>query len=113
MIISSVLYFASYIAAAVLCLGALVGYVLEVKKDPLEPQYIPPRVPIIGHVLGIFLQKQQYYVNLRLIQSLLGIHSVPDSPNLQPPDAGTPIFQFIASTSSAVGCISSHRRSYQ
>lgn len=59
-------YTLSCIAVALVCLAfSIEFFFIRIKSDPREPQYIPPRVPIVGHALGILLKRQQYYVSLR------------------------------------------------
>ena len=65
--LNAVAYTAVAFVTALLCLAAGVEYLLGVKNDPREPQYISPRIPIIGHLIGIFRDKNLYYVKLRLV----------------------------------------------
>lgn len=54
------------IVVALACLAfSLEFFIISIQSDPREPQYITPRVPIVGHGLGIFFKRQQYYVGLR------------------------------------------------
>lgn len=59
-------YTLSYVVAALVCLAFVLDFFFTgIKSDPREPRYIPPRVPVVGHGLGILLKRQQYYVGLR------------------------------------------------
>lgn len=50
------------------------------KHDPDEPPLLPPKIPVVGHVIGLIRQKVYYYLDLRyffpMIRSLDDI-SVP------------------------------------
>lgn len=59
-------YSLSCIVVALVCLAfSLDFFFISIKGDPREPQYLLPRVPIVGHGVGILLERQQYYVGLR------------------------------------------------
>lgn len=38
---------------------------LAVKQDPKEPPFISPRIPIVGHLIGLVMRKNDYYLDLR------------------------------------------------
>ena len=38
---------------------------LAVKQDPREPPLLPPSIPLFGHLIGLVLRKNDYYVHLR------------------------------------------------
>ncbi|PQE15686.1 cytochrome p450 protein [Rutstroemia sp. NJR-2017a BBW] len=40
------------------------NHVVGVKRDQNEPQYISPKVPIIGHAIGLLQKKYDYYISL-------------------------------------------------
>jgi len=37
----------------------------KAQRDVKEPVYIEPKIPFIGHALGLVVHKHDYYVNLR------------------------------------------------
>lgn len=39
--------------------------VLGVKRSAHEPPYISPKVPVVGHVVGLLRYKFDYYIDLR------------------------------------------------
>lgn len=41
------------------------------KHDPNEPPLLPPKIPIVGHVIGLIRQKVYYYLDIRY--SSLGV----------------------------------------
>lgn len=55
------------IATAVYLLGLVIG----VKRTDNEPPYISPKIPIIGHAIGLLQRKYDYYVTLRYACSLI------------------------------------------
>ena len=64
--LDAVAYTALCLFAALLCLTIGVEYLLGMRTDANEPRYLSPRVPIIGHLIGIFCDKNLYYIKLRL-----------------------------------------------
>ena len=38
---------------------------LALKQDPQEPPLIPPKIPLVGHLIGLVMRKNDYYVELR------------------------------------------------
>lgn len=46
------------------CTLFLLKRVMETKHYANEPSWIEPKIPIIGHVIGLLQQKYAYYVNL-------------------------------------------------
>lgn len=43
----------------------LVNHFLVTKIDPKEPPLLPPKIPLVGHVIGLMRQKVYYYLDLR------------------------------------------------
>ncbi|KAL8674087.1 MAG: hypothetical protein Q9168_001482 [Polycauliona sp. 1 TL-2023] len=41
-----------------------------VKHDPQEPPLVPSKIPLVGHLIGLILRKNEYYVHLRRKHSL-------------------------------------------
>ena len=54
-----------YTAAAVTVACYLVDWLFTLFDDPAEPPRAHPRIPIIGHVLGLVSRGGDYYVDLR------------------------------------------------
>lgn len=42
----------------------LVNRFLIAKHDPKEPPLLPPKIPLVGHVIGLMRQKVYYYLDL-------------------------------------------------
>lgn len=42
--------------------------------DPREPPLAPQSIPIIGHMIGLFRSKFNYYVDLRYAHSPMSTH---------------------------------------
>ena len=38
-----------------------------VSSDPREPPIVPPRIPVIGHVIGLIRNGGAYYTKLRFV----------------------------------------------
>ena len=38
---------------------------LCVKQDPQEPPLIKSKIPLVGHLIGLALRRNDYYVHLR------------------------------------------------
>lgn len=55
--------------AGILALGFLIHKLLFVSIDPREPPVLKPRVPIIGHLLGILQYHGVYLRTLQFVQS--------------------------------------------
>ncbi|KAL8940751.1 MAG: hypothetical protein Q9211_002132 [Gyalolechia sp. 1 TL-2023] len=49
---------------------------LAVKHDPQEPPLVPPKIPLVGHLIGLVMRKNDYYVDLRR-QHSLPIYTLP------------------------------------
>lgn len=55
-----------YMAAAVL-LAALFMSVCRIatpRVHPQEPPLVKPRIPLVGHIVGLLTEKSQYFVTL-------------------------------------------------
>ena len=39
-------------------------YLLGPRKYPREPPYIPSKIPLVGHILGLMKEKNHYYTKL-------------------------------------------------
>lgn len=59
------LYTAISSLVGILILVVVLDYIIAVKPDPREPTFITPRIPLVGHLIGLFIQKQPYFVHLR------------------------------------------------
>ena len=44
--------------AALVCVGTFIVRYFSIEQDSAEPLYLSSKIPVMGHVLGIFLQKQ-------------------------------------------------------
>ncbi|TVY82184.1 hypothetical protein LSUE1_G005854, partial [Lachnellula suecica] len=42
-------------------------------QDAREPPLAPQSIPIIGHMVGLSKSKFNYYVNLRLVSTILSL----------------------------------------
>jgi hypothetical protein len=56
-----------FAAGAVIPLVLL--FLVKPKRNTDEPPYIPPKVPIIGHLIGIATEYNAYYFNLLSVVS--------------------------------------------
>ena len=63
------LYTLIYSILVILILVVVLDYSIEVKPDAREPRYIAPKIPLVGHLIGIFIKKQPYFVELRYAYS--------------------------------------------
>lgn len=58
---TSLVLFLLFFAAVYL----LANCYLTSKHEPNEPPLVPPKIPIVGHVIGLIRQKVYYYLDLR------------------------------------------------
>lgn len=49
----------------VISIFSIFGQKIGVKRDPNEPPYIAPKIPYIGHAIGLILRKYKYYIKLK------------------------------------------------
>lgn len=52
-------------ALLVLALGTLIWFIRTPTSDPREPPVLSPRVPYIGHLLGLAIDQAEYLQKLR------------------------------------------------
>jgi hypothetical protein len=48
----------------------LLNWIFQLQRDPKEPLFIKPKIPFIGHLIGLTFKKTGYYVELRYITPL-------------------------------------------
>lgn len=53
--------------AAITCSIFLLDRALGIKPSANEPPYIPPKIPLIGHAIGLLRNKYDYYIGLRYV----------------------------------------------
>ncbi len=55
-----------WISLAIVAASAwLFNRFLAVKQDPQEPPLVPSKIPVFGHLVGLVMRKNDYYVDLR------------------------------------------------
>ena len=53
--------------AAIACSFFLIDKILGIKPFANEPPYVSPKVPLIGHAIGLLWSKYDYYIGLRYV----------------------------------------------
>ena len=56
----------SWTFAGILVIGVLSRWLFNVKLDDNEPPALRPRVPVIGHLVGLMTQGTDFFLNLSL-----------------------------------------------
>lgn len=49
------------------CMIFMLDRIIVTKPSAKEPPYISPKIPLIGHAIGLLRYNFEYYVNLRCI----------------------------------------------
>lgn len=57
------------IFAVLLCVAVLTSHSLRIKVDPREPPVVYPKVPFIGHIIGMVREGPLYLKRLRYVQT--------------------------------------------
>ena len=57
------------VLAFILCIGILASHLLGIKVDPREPPVVYPKVPFIGHIIGMVREGPLYLQRLGYVQS--------------------------------------------
>lgn len=68
----------AYGFAGLVFLAYAVDLFLSIKDDPLEPRRIRPKVPLIGHILGLMQHGPTYYNHMRSENPLNATHPRPE-----------------------------------
>jgi len=53
------------IGIVVVVLGLLIRFIASPRLDPREPPVLKPRIPLVGHIIGLFRHQASYYSMLQ------------------------------------------------
>ena len=56
-------------AAVIVLVGLLLKYLSTQRTDPREPPLVKPRIPLIGHLVGLIRYQNEYFTRLGYVNS--------------------------------------------
>lgn len=62
---------AAYVVLGIVIFLYSVEILFNLRDDPREPPRISPRVPLLGHILGLMRNGTSYYGKIRYVRSTL------------------------------------------
>lgn len=70
------------IGSAIAVVFYFLGHFLTLPHDPKEPPLIAPRIPLIGHVIGLLYNGTGYYSKVALVLQTASVATISSLTNL-------------------------------